>query len=195
MSLTWLQRFARISTYHGEVLFNDESFRFTRRDVFNLRPFYTPVHLILASPQKLGRLVFLREERLHSDIATLGWSQLMYQINIAVPHSLHRTCNAMKDCSNRMHSTIYSVSSIINAMPSSVKRRDLYEKISIELDVSFSGLLDIDVETQWSSTFAVIDKEYKSRVVFNALVSQIPELTDVSITEQEWERPKQVCDF
>ena len=87
---------------------------------------------------------------------------------------------AVKDCFTLIHDKIQQVRSLVSAINSSVKRRDLFENArkTLKLSVSVPGL---DCETRWSSTFTMVKDAYDAKRVLNFITSTSEDLRSYSM--------------
>lgn len=53
----------------------------------------------------------------------------------------------------------------------------------------------LEVDTRCSSTFKMIKKSYKARLLLNAVSERVPELQNVNSYEADWEISKNICKF
>lgn len=100
----------------------------------------------------------------------------------------------VKECMKALSTHITQLRVVLNAMRSSVKRRDLFEEVCGELRIS-QELPSLDIETRWSSTFLMVKKMYEMRRAINVTVLRIPELSDNIIEDNVWEQAYKICTF
>lgn len=96
---------------------------------------------------------------------------------------------AIKECMRMAHQTIQKIKSILNAIRSSVKQRNLYEGLSTEMSVK-TKLPSLDYGTRWSSTFYKVKKAYIARKTLSAVSNCNQDTQDLQISQSEW----LVCD-
>lgn len=77
---------------------------------------------------------------------------------------------AVKECMSVVHIQIGKIRAVINSIRPSVKRRDIFNDIRVELG-DMSDLPCMDCETRWCSTFTMIKKAFSCRLVINAVVN------------------------
>lgn len=83
----------------------------------------------------------------------------------------------------------------MNGLRSSIKRRYLFEKFSVELGVKCAGMPGVDFETRWSFNFKMISSTFKVPVVINAIINRLLEISGLVIAEVNWEWARKVCEF
>lgn len=83
-----------------------------------------------------------------------------------------------------IHGWIKNTRRIINYMRASVKRRDLYDMVKLELNCN-QQLPNLDNETRWSSAFTLIREAYGARRVMNAVADRFSELQDYYIPDSK----------
>lgn len=87
-----------------------------------------------------------------------------------IENSFHIRCVAhvinlgVKDSMKLIRKEISSIRTVINSITSSTKRRDTFIALCKELNQSVE-IPSLDVETRWSSTFHMIRKAYKAKIV------------------------------
>ena len=69
----------------------------------------------------------------------------------------------IKKCSTVVHRKIHYIRAVLNAVRSSVKRRDAYEQERKQFNDTNANLPTLDIDTRWSSTFYMIAAVYKVR--------------------------------
>lgn len=79
-----------------------------------------------------------------------------------------------------------SIRSLVTSIRCSVKRRDTFEQVKAELEESNVALPGLDVYTRWSSTYAMIKRDYEGIKVLTVVLHRIPELLDQDIDEADW---------
>lgn len=82
----------------------------------------------------------------------------------------------------------------LNAFRSSVKRKDLYEGLTKELDIQVR-LPIFACETLWGSTFAMVKNAYRARKVLSAVTHRICDTAVLLISEAEWRTCDTSCAF
>lgn len=82
----------------------------------------------------------------------------------------------------------------MNSLRSSVKRREIYDQVCVELGLSHE-LPSLDVDTRWYSRFQMVLKSYKARRVINSVVNRIPELDEIYISEIQCKMAEIICAF
>lgn len=135
-----------------------------------------------------------------------GVSTLCSNLNSMFPSahrdlsSFHVRCIAhivnlgVQDCMAPVHGQITKIRAILSSLRCSVKRRDVFEEVCLELGQRVS-LPCLDCETRWSSTFEMIKKSFNIRRVINATASRIEELSSSLVTEAEWKTAEKVMSF
>lgn len=83
---------------------------------------------------------------------------------------------------------------MIQAIRSSVKRRDIYESSQKNLGITV-GLPSLDVPTRWSSTFNMVLNAYKARAVLNSMTTKVSDLRGYQVSKRVWERAAEICRF
>lgn len=78
---------------------------------------------------------------------------------------------AVKECMGMIREEIGQIRSLVNSVRASVKCRDLFENIPIELGER-AALPFLDVETHWSSTFVMMKSAFTARRIFNAVCNR-----------------------
>lgn len=76
---------------------------------------------------------------------------------------------------------IENIRSLVNSFVASVMRGDIFESLKFKLGVR-AKLLELDVETRWSSPFIIIKSLYVASRIFNAVFNRVRELSDFRIT-------------
>lgn len=123
--------------------------------------------------------------RLRADLNSVSGGSFNGDDGFYVKYMEHVINLAVKECLSQVHSKIVLIWKLVGAMRSFDKRCDLFETVKKELNVSCE-LPNMDTETKWSSTFVLISRAFKARLVLNAVVNQLEDLADYEILEMEW---------
>lgn len=102
---------------------------------------------------------------------------------------------AVKSCLELVRSEVHSIRKLINSLRASVKRRELFDRVRTELGERKYDIPSLDVETRWNSTFYMVQAAYKCRHVLSSVIHRVPELGNLVVTEEEWERAARICEF
>lgn len=65
---------------------------------------------------------------------------------------------AVKKCMKIFHGQFATIRSLLSSVRPSVKRRDLFETVKVELGITNVQIPGLDVETRWSSTSDMLTK-------------------------------------
>lgn len=103
-------------------------------------------------------------------------------------------CLYVKECMALFHRKISQIRNILNYFRCSVKRRDVFQEIGIELGQSVT-LSTLYCETCCLSTFEMIRTGYSIRRVIIVSASRIEELSFCAVMEAEWKTAEKVMTF
>ena len=76
---------------------------------------------------------------------------------------------AVKESLAVVHEQVHNDRKLLHAIRASIKRRDMYVEMKLELDNSNAHLPILNADTQWLSTFRTIKSAYRSKCVLNAV--------------------------
>lgn len=102
---------------------------------------------------------------------------------------------AVKAAFEMIKSNVGKLRSLILAIRKSVKRRERFEKLKSNMGYDAVLLPSSDVKTRWSSTYYMLTAAVKAKPVLNALVLEITELSEFSITDTEWALAESMCEI
>lgn len=106
----------------------------------------------------------------------------------------HATNLAVKAAMSTVHIKATKIRSLLNSMLLSVKRKDLFESLSLKTDVN-KVLPNLDYQKRWLSKFTIIQNAFDGRRVLSADTNHVDVLRLFKKSEADWRGTKKPCQF
>lgn len=100
-----------------------------------------------------------------------------------------------KECLSMVLYEFGDIRVALKCLPSSIKQRDLFEKVSIELGMKCTKVLDVEADMRQSSTVKIIVSAYKVCKKINAKISRILKWQGCQPQKLTWDRHEKCVKF
>lgn len=92
---------------------------------------------------------------------------------------------AVKESLTLIRTKLDNMRSMVSCLKLSVKKRDFYFQIKIELKCS-APIPSLDVDTRWTSTFRKVLRSFNARSTVNAFIVRLEKPNTEPVEETEW---------